>query len=98
MGAYAIARQLRSKVRDEFLGGPVHAGTSERVKDMSVAAARYTTRESMVLARPVSAATGSIRTNVALPGDGGDLRERVMAQGFDRLEQIESNDNGGIFW
>lgn len=99
MGACAIARHLRSKVRDEFLGSPTPAETSERVKLMNAAAARYTNREGMVLARPASTTTGSIRTNVALPGDRiAELRERVRAQGFDQLDQLESADNGGIFW
>lgn len=100
MGVFAIARELRSRVRDEFLGRPEHNGTSERKKDMDAAMARYTTREGMVLARPLSPVTGSIRTNVDLPGiDDGRLEGNMaMAQGiFGRLGQVET-ENGGVLW
>lgn len=65
MGADSLARQLRSRVRDEFFGPTSSA--RERVKDMSAATARHTTRGPMVLGKPLSSITGSILTSVPLP-------------------------------
>lgn len=100
MSACAIARELRSRVRDEFLGRPEDNGAGERRKDMDAATARYTTREGMVLARPLSPVTGSIRTNVDLPGgDDGRLEgNTAMARGIlGRLGQVET-ESGGVLW
>lgn len=103
----AIARQLRSKVRDEFLGRPETFGGSGRLKEIVSATTRYTTRESMVLARPFSAVTGSVRTNVPLPGDDGgggwtgnprpDGKVVATASGFGGLGPVDI-DGGGRFW
>eukprot|EP00903_Cladosiphon_okamuranus_P008105 g7812.t1 len=65
MGADSLARQLRSRVRDEFFGPTSSA--RERIQDVSAATARHTTRDPMVLGKPLSAITGSILTNVSLP-------------------------------
>lgn len=65
MGADALARQLRSRVRDEFFGPTSSA--RERIQDISAATARHTTRGPMVLGKPLSSITGSILTNVPLP-------------------------------
>lgn len=75
-GVDTLARQLRSRVREEFLGPPARLeGARERVKDISAATARYTRRDPMVLSKPLSAITGSILTNVPLLV--GDCENRV---------------------
>ncbi|CAM9443367.1 unnamed protein product [Ectocarpus sp. 12 AP-2014] len=61
-----LARQLRSGVREEFFG-PLSQSARERAKDMSAATKRHTTRDPMILAKPLSAITGSVLTNVPLP-------------------------------
>lgn len=66
VGVNTLARQLRSRVREEFFG-PVSESARERVKDMSAATARHTTRDPMVVGRPLSPITGSVLTNVPLP-------------------------------
>lgn len=65
VGVESLARQLRSRVRDEFIGPTPSA--RERVEYISAATARHTTRDPMVLARPLSSLTGAILTNVPLP-------------------------------
>ena len=65
MGADTLARQLRSRVRDEFFGPTSSA--RERIQDISAATARHTTRGSMILGKPLSPITGCILTNVPLP-------------------------------
>lgn len=69
-GVDALARQLRSKVRKEFWGVPTSAREVAKMKEASSAMARYTSRESMIVERPFSAITGSIRTNVPMPRAG----------------------------
>lgn len=66
VGVDTLARELRSRVREEFLG-PVSDSARERVKYMSAATARHTTRDPMVVGKPLSSITGSILTNVRLP-------------------------------
>lgn len=60
-----LARQLRSRVREEFFGKASSA--RERIKDNTAATLRHTTRDPMVLEKPLSSITGSILTNVPLP-------------------------------
>lgn len=66
VGVDNLARQLRSRVRAEFFG-PGSESARERVKDMTAATARRTTRDPMVVGKPLSSITGSVLTNVPLP-------------------------------
>ncbi|CAM9152646.1 unnamed protein product, partial [Hapterophycus canaliculatus] len=76
-GVDALARQLRSTVREEFFGPPSESAR-ERVKDFRAATARHTTRDAMVLGKPLSSITGSVLTNVPLAartrGVAGDVQ------------------------
>lgn len=66
-GAEDVARQLRSRLRDEYFGPLSHLpGARERAKYISAVTARHTTRHPMVLSKPLSPVTGSVMTNVPL--------------------------------
>lgn len=109
MGVDALARQLRSRVREEFFTPSAHLpGARERMKDISAATSRHTTRDSMVLGKPLSSVTGSILTNVPLQAEalGGETRfeheSRGVAAGFAPFEQVEggvgATSGRGAFW
>lgn len=97
MGADSLARQLRSRVRDEFFGPA--SGARERVKDMTAATARHTTRDPMVLGKPLSFITGSILTNVPLPARAPPAgrqspSDRGAASKSMRFGEIEGRNSG----
>lgn len=82
VGMDVLARQLRSRLREEFLGTPADPSDSrDRIKDMAAAKARYTTRDPMILGKPLSPVTGSILTNVPLPmGSAGGEATRLQLE------------------
>lgn len=99
-----LARQLRATVRQEFFG-PLSQSAGERVKDVRAATARHTTRDPMVLGKPLSSITGSILTNVPLParirGVAGDIependenRRMWHASSSSGLEEVDKGDRG----
>eukprot|EP00752_Nemacystus_decipiens_P001891 g1821.t1 len=98
MGAESLARQLRSRLCDEFFGPASSA--RERIQDISAATARHTTRDPMVLGKPLSSITGSILTNVPLPARtppaGRETPpERGTASKSMRCREIEDGSGGG---
>lgn len=105
VGVDTLARQLRSRVREEFFG-PVSNSARERVKDISAATARHTTRDPMVVGKPLSSITGSVLTNVPLPAriaavgrepqpDHEENRRIGAASKPMRFEEIKGGAGGG---
>lgn len=106
VGVDTLARQLRSRVREEFFG-PVSDSARERVKDMSAATARHTTRDPMVVGRPLSPITGSVLTNVPLPArtaavagpelqpDHGEAGKMGVTSKPMRFEEVKGVGGGG---
>lgn len=98
MGADSLARQLRSRVRDEFFGPT--SSTRERIQEISAATARHTTRGPMALGKPLSSITGSILTNVPLPARTAHAAretppDRGVAPKNMRFREIEGGNGGG---
>ncbi|CBJ29045.1 hypothetical protein Esi_0133_0042 [Ectocarpus siliculosus] len=97
-----LARQLRSGVREEFFG-PLSQSARERAKDMSAATKRHTTRDPMILAKPLSAITGSVLTNVPLPARvatvGGEMEPSYnqgrTSRSWSRPTRCEQNASAG---
>lgn len=108
MGISTLARELRSRLQEEFLGSASHpAGVRENINAMAARTARHTTRDPMVLSKPPSLVTGSILTNVPLRAGelGGkarpELEKRRLSSEFVRPQEVNGSGDArreGAFW